>query len=193
MRNCPARQKTLRARQLLYSLEPPNRLTALAARYVVSVSFRARIVIILELGDAQTLQPVPLHRVVPRAELIDRQAIALAYLLNCDYAAQHRCDNRGFTPRSPALGVGRRQMDKSCASLPQNLAFRRALSIMFLAMTGTSPPNRRTTVHSSPLICLTDFAARHVDWVRGALFWYFRDGAPTGAPGQYVKPRMNGG
>ena len=200
MRNCPARQKRFRARQLQYSLEPPNRLTALAARYVVSVSFRARIVIILELGDAQTLQPVPLHRVVPRAELIDRQAIALAYLLNCDYAAQHRCDNRGFTPRSPALGVGRRQMDKSCASLPQNLAFRRPLNTMFLAIT-TAPSftHRRsggwfpTTLSSSSLICLIDFAARHVDWVRGALFWYFRDGAPTGAPGQYVKPRMNGG
>ena len=92
----------------------------------------------------QTLQPVPLHRIVPREEPIDRQAMALGYLLNCDYAAQHRCDNRGFTPRSPALGVGRRQMDKSCVSLPQNIAFRRILSIMFLATTGTifsqSPP-----------------------------------------------------
>ena len=136
---------------------------------------------------------MPLHRIVPREELIDQQAIALAYLLNCDYAAQHRCDNRRFTPRSPALGVGRRQMDKRCVSLPQNLAFRRALSIMFLAMTDTSAPNRPTTVHSSPLICLIDFAARHVDGARGSLFWYFRDGVPTGAPGQYVKPRMNGG
>lgn len=30
----------------------------------------------------------------------------LAHLLNGDHAAQHRCDDRGFAPRSPAFGVG---------------------------------------------------------------------------------------
>ena len=78
-------------------------------RYVVSVSFRARIVVILELGGAQTLQTVPLHRVVRREKLIDRQAVALAHLLNGDPATEHRCDDRGFPPRSSALGVGRRE------------------------------------------------------------------------------------
>jgi len=64
----------------------------LTRRYVVSAIFRARIAIILELSDAQILQPVPLHRVVLREELIDRQAIALAHLLDSDYAAQRLID-----------------------------------------------------------------------------------------------------
>jgi len=49
-------------RDLLFSLEPPNLLTAVTARYVVSVFFGAQIAVILELGGAQTLQSVPLHR-----------------------------------------------------------------------------------------------------------------------------------
>ena len=171
---------------------------ALTVRYVVSVSFRALIAVILELGGAQTLQPVPLHRVVPREELIDQQAIALAHPLNCDYAALHRCDDRGFPPPSPALGVGRRQVTKSFVNPPQNLAFRRALSIMFLAMTGTifsqSPSGSgrfRPHCTAAGLICLIDLAARCADWARGPLLWYFADGVPTSAPGQYVEPRMN--
>jgi len=127
-------------RQLLYSFEPPNPLSALTARYVLSVFFGAQIAEILELGDAQPRQPVPLHRVVPGEELIDRQAIALAHLLNGDHAAQHRRDDRGFAPRSPAFGVGWRQVSTNCVEMPHNLPFRRSLSITFLAMPITSSP-----------------------------------------------------
>jgi hypothetical protein len=91
-------------------------LTALTAHYVISVSFRAQIAVILELGGAQTLQPVPLHRVVPREELVDRHCVALAHLLNGDHAAEHRCDDQGFPPHSPALGVGWGQFDSPAFS-----------------------------------------------------------------------------
>jgi len=110
---------------------------ALTVRYVVSVSFRARIAVILQLSGAQTLQPVPLHRVVPREELIDRQAMALAHLLNGDPATEHGCDDRGFPRRSPTLGVGRRQVVRNCIDMPHNLASRRALCITVLTMPGT--------------------------------------------------------
>ena len=63
--------------------------------------------VILELTDLQTLDTVPLDRVVPRKELFHRQGIAAANLLDCDPAAVHRFDNCALAPRGPALGAGR--------------------------------------------------------------------------------------
>jgi hypothetical protein len=54
--------------------------------------------------------PCLLHCVMPREELVDRQAVAAANLLDCDHAAEHRFDDRSLASHGPALRVGRRQL-----------------------------------------------------------------------------------
>jgi len=139
--NCPRQQWTLRPRFATVPITTSKSVDGID-NYVVSVSFRARIAVILEFGDLQTLQPVPLHRVVPREELIDRQAIASAHFLNCDHTAQHSCDDRGFPSSSPALGFRRWQMDRSSVDTTQKVAFRCSWSNTFMALSTSSSPSR---------------------------------------------------
>src|SRR6516225_275654 len=75
----------------------------------------------LELSGVQTPHTVPFHRVMPRPELVDRQAITTTNLLQTHHTADHGFDERGFAPRGPALSIRGRQLGCRSFSPRQSL------------------------------------------------------------------------
>ena len=81
---------------------------------LASVSLGALVVgiaIDLQPGDAETRDAVPVDRALPSEELLDRQVVALAHLIEADHADANRPNDGGLAPHDPALGVGWREFN----------------------------------------------------------------------------------
>jgi len=61
--------------------------------------------VLLNAAGAQPEKAKGLERVLPREKLLLRHLIAATRLLECDYAAGHRCHDRGFAASLPPPGL----------------------------------------------------------------------------------------
>ena len=66
--------------------------------------------VILDARRAKPGQPVLLDRPLPTEELVHGQLVAITSLVEAQEAAAHGCDDFGFSPNYPPLGVFRRQV-----------------------------------------------------------------------------------
>src|SRR5215472_15818602 len=66
--------------------------------------------VLLDTRGAQAREAVPVDRVLPGEEFLDRQRIAAAGFFQRQKSATHGCDDFGLTPNHPALRPGRRQV-----------------------------------------------------------------------------------
>src|SRR6267378_4300372 len=84
---------------------------------------RGVITIDLQPGYAQPRHAMGLDRALPGGELLDRQFVAAAGFLKTNGAATDGVDDHRLTPRHPAFGVRRRQVDHCAADPRQDLVF----------------------------------------------------------------------
>ena len=68
-------------------------------------TFGTRAAILLDASNAQTSKAVEFERAIPRKELLLRQLVETASLLQRDPAATHSNDHRGLATDNPPLGV----------------------------------------------------------------------------------------
>ena len=77
---------------------------------------RVGVAIDLQPGDAQARYAVGVDRALPGEELLDRQMIAPARLLQAQRAVAHRGDDDRLAPHDPALGIGGGKVERAAAT-----------------------------------------------------------------------------
>src|SRR5215217_4744875 len=76
-------------------------------RFAMGKRLRA---VLLDACRAQAGEAVPVDRVLPREEFLDRDRVAGAGFLEREETATHGRDHLGLAADDPAFGVGRRQV-----------------------------------------------------------------------------------